>query len=145
VNTKSKSAAYQAEIAKQSSTDEWFSINLKETQTLLEGFPALNSGSGLRPRIAILDTGLNTEHPEVKKLKVKPGKEQRLRGFWAPPSTRWRADQDEDGHGTHCAMVAHKVAPNADIYIARVFFDRKHVEGDYVVEASPICILEVHC
>ncbi|OAL38313.1 hypothetical protein AYO20_02372 [Fonsecaea nubica] len=124
------------------STDEWFSVHLKETHSFLEGFRVLNSGAGLRPRIAFLDTGLNTEHPEVQKLKQRTAKERRLRGFWAPPSTDWRADQDEDGHGTTCAMVAHKVAPNADIYIARVFKDRKHAL-DHAVNVWQVDIISM--
>ena len=95
----------------------------------------LISKPGVRPRIAILDTGLNTQHDEVKKVLDKTGKDRCIRGFWEP-SESMSAKVDEDGHGTHCAMVAHQVAPNADIYIARVFKDRQSVYGEHVVKAS---------
>jgi hypothetical protein len=50
------------------------------------------------------------------------------------------AKQDVDGHGTHCAMVAHQVAPDADTYVACIFRDRRHVRGDHVVDVG-VCLL----
>ena len=124
-------------ITKHCRTDEWFSIHLKQTHKLIESVPgALASKPGLRPRIAILDTGLNTKHPDIKKVMDRKGLDRRFQDFWSPVEA-WKAKEDEDGHGTHCAMVAHKVAPNADIFIARVFKDRKSVNGIHVVNAGP--------
>lgn len=104
-----------------------------------------------RVRIAILDTGLNKNHPQVKKMLEAKNNDKRIKKCrsWVPGVVGTdntdkkgilRADEDIDGHGTHCAMVAHKVAPDADIYVARIFRDRKSVCGDYVIEVR-FCIM----
>lgn len=108
-------------------------MDLKPTHNLL-GSSALSSGVGKRPRIAIIDTGLNTAHPEVKDVLAKTARDKRIQGFWVPAGTKWNEYQDQDGHGTHCAMVAHKTAPNADLFIAKAFLDDSNVEGKHVVE-----------
>ena len=87
-----------------------------------------------RVRIAILDTGI--ELPEV--------------AFWAyrdriREQKSWvtdddcddfiqRGDRDIDGHGTHGAALLLQVAPEADIFVARVFRDRKESRGDIMAE-----------
>ena len=92
-------------------------------------------------RIAILDTGLNRYHPEVSELLDKVKDDRRIQECksWLPNSAGdglLPGDEDDDGHGTHCAMVAHKVAPNADIYIARIFKNRKNVSGKFVADVG---------
>lgn len=106
---------------------------MRPTYDLL-GHSALSSGVGKRPRIAIIDTGLNTMHPEVADLMNRKASSRRIQGFWRPSGTTWEASQDHFGHGTHCAMVAHKTAPNADLFIAKAFLDDRNMEGKYVVE-----------
>jgi hypothetical protein len=118
-------------------TDDWFSTGrLQDVHDLLTRFPSLKTKD--RPRIAILDTGLNTSHPDVQKIyKPKPEAREakRVKGLWAPPDSDWDADEDTDGHGTHCTMVAHKVAPDADLFVLRVFKDRYHATSEHIVEA----------
>ena len=60
---------------------------------------------------------------------------RRFKGFWSWDEEEWPAFEDSDGHGTHCAMILNQAAPNADIFIARVFEDREHVTGAYVLAA----------
>lgn len=64
-------------------------------------------------KIAILDTGVDATHPLVREHK------ERIQGYesWTVSDI---ADQDIDGHGTHATFLVLDVAPNADIYIARV-------------------------
>ena len=94
-----------------------------------------------RVRIAILDTGLNRDHQAVSEMLAKPNRDRRIkaRECFIPAAELdddEDPDNDPDGHGTHCAMVVHQVAPNADIYVARIFKDQNNVNGAHVVEVS---------
>ncbi|PMD49853.1 subtilisin-like protein [Hyaloscypha bicolor E] len=87
-----------------------------------------------RVRIAILDTGIEL-----------PGE-----GSWAyedriREQKSWvadddcdtflqRGDRDLDGHGTHGAALLLQVAPEADIFVARIFKDRKESRGSIMAE-----------
>jgi len=102
---------------------------------LLENF---RPEPGKRVKIAILDTGLNKHHPKVDELLKQPKRELRIKTKECKSWVDGPWDEDSDGHGTACAMIAHKVAPNADIYIARIFQDRTTVNGNYVVDVSHI-------
>lgn len=72
-----------------------------------------------RIRIAILDTGIDFTHPGLLAAKGK-----RVKKAWCHS---WVGDEedvkDEDPglHGTNCAYIMNKAAPEADIYIAKVF------------------------
>ncbi|KPI45625.1 Major intracellular serine protease [Cyphellophora attinorum] len=122
-------------------TDKWFAMYLKRVHDLFRCFSPVKHGA--RPKIAILDTGLNTKHPDVSKIhNPEDRSEKRIKGLWAPKSQTWSNSEDVDGHGTHCAMVANKVAPNADIYVLRVFEDRHHVSGKHIVEAVHHAVYE---
>ena len=123
------------------STDNWFVKYLSRCHTLLDMYPLLKSAPGKRVRIAVIDTGLNRHHPEVADLLASDEEEQRIKACesWLPDSSRGGflpGDEDEAGHGTHCAMVTHKVAPNADIFVARVFKNEDNVVGTYVTDVS---------
>jgi hypothetical protein len=45
-----------------------------------------------------------------------------------------RGDRDLDGHGTHAAALLLGVAPEADLFVARVFKDRNESRGSGVAE-----------
>jgi len=82
----------------------------------------LNPGSTSRERVkvAILDTGVYFEHPDFKKATNRNVlQKDRCRGF---PS-HLDACLDKNGHGTHCASVLLRTAPNIDLYVAKVFDD----------------------
>jgi hypothetical protein len=111
-------------------------VYLNQCHELLKNFPPDPSK---RVRIAILDTGLNKHHPKVDELLKKPKRELRIKTTKCKSWVDGLWDEDSDGHGTACAMIAHQVAPNADIYIARIFEDRTKVNGDYVVDVSQTC------
>jgi hypothetical protein len=79
-----------------------------------------------RVRIAILDTGMDLPNHVL----------------WSPGSRRIRSSkswvrskigedevEDLDGHGTHAVGLLLKVAPEADIYVARVFEKNNEREG----------------
>ena len=72
----------------------------------------------------------------MKKPKDKDAEDpRRFKGFWSWDEEEWPAIEDSDGHGTHCAMILNQTAPDADIFVARVFQDRDHVTGEHVLEA----------
>ena len=68
---------------------------------------------GERVKIAIIDTRVDLENPFIRASK------KRIRG-----EKSWVDDgngiMDSSGHGTYIAGLLLKVAPEADIYIARV-------------------------
>src|ERR1700761_3970558 len=75
-----------------------------------------------RVRIAILDTGIDMEHPEIKARK------SRIQDtFCQIKGLENKADEDTSGHGTCCTLLLMQIAPEADIYVARVFQDTKSV------------------
>ena len=78
-------------------------------------------------RIAVLDTGVNKAHPAIE-----AGFEmERLR---PDRCYSWVGENngdvhDDHGHGTNATSLLLEVAPNADIYVAKVF-----IEGDVKVD-----------
>ena len=69
-----------------------------------------------RVKIAILDTGIDLKHPLLKNY-IDAGQIPQVHDF-----VEDRDDiKDTNGHGTHSAHLLLKTAPNAAIYVARVF------------------------
>lgn len=80
------------------------------------------SKSRERVKVAILDTGVYFEHRNFSKARtLNVLQEDRCRGF--PKQLNAIAGLDRNGHGTHCASVLLRTAPNIDLYVARVFDD----------------------
>lgn len=75
---------------------------------------------GKRVKIAILDTGIDTRNVafarHVSKGLIK------VEDFVAPGSN----GLDMNGHGTHSAALLCKIAPEAEIYVAKVVGSKKH-------------------
>lgn len=70
-------------------------------------------------RIAILDTGVNSSHPDIQ-AEVNPGGHIReYKGF----PQRFDPLADQTGHGTHVVSVLLQTAPHAALYVARVADD----------------------
>ncbi|RSL74845.1 hypothetical protein CEP51_011412 [Fusarium floridanum] len=87
------------------------------TRDLILGFT--RSPAPKRIRIAVLDTGYDPEAIMFKTPKRKR-RIQKWKDYVIEDSTTRR---DEDGHGTHVLSLVMKVAPAADIYVARVARD----------------------
>jgi hypothetical protein len=98
--------------------NSWFYSLNKETQELLK---PLRRERGKRVKIAILDTGIDLNHryfqDETTKRKIKRIKA--VEDFVDPAGDA----HDICGHGTHCVGLLRQVAPEADIYVARVTED----------------------
>jgi subtilisin family serine protease len=81
-------------------------------------------------RIAILDTGIDFRHEPT--LKYKNSKQITATKSWIQgrPGT-----VDNDGHGTHAAMLLLKVAPQVELYVAKVFNDQSNVAKAHITPA----------
>jgi subtilisin family serine protease len=93
-----------------------------------------------RVKVCILDTGFDGRHPFLLDTPFGKGLGRRIKGYigfnddgnifeekraWSdwkndPQALAGDAYVDWDGHGTHCAGIVLQVAPEADIYIARI-------------------------
>ncbi|KAL5319282.1 hypothetical protein ACEPPN_012332 [Leptodophora sp. 'Broadleaf-Isolate-01'] len=97
----------------------WFRALELETQKLL--LP-LRRSNGKRVKIAILDTGVDLSHPDFKEDQSASRMNRRIK----PPEDFLDVGgkaHDTCGHGTHGVGLLRKVAPEADIYVARVAKD----------------------
>lgn len=81
-------------------------------------------------RVAILDTGISLSDGFYDSYR------DRIKSFksWLNPNGIVEdedvdRENDSDGHGTHAAALLLKIAPHADIYIARVFRDRRETKS----------------
>ena len=83
-----------------------------------------------RVKIAVIDTGVSLSHGGIQAAYQK----RRIRKEWCRSWVGSPSDiGDHDGHGTHMAHLLHRVAPEADIYVAKVFrgssFDMAEAEN----------------
>ncbi len=86
-----------------------------------------------RVKIAILDTGIDLRHDAFKD-QYPNGRVKKVEDFVRIGGT----GADVHGHGTHCAALLRKVAPEADIYIARVAVGRGNKS-----ELRPVNVVKV--
>ena len=99
-------------------TDLWAAI---QPETILEG----RTGRGVR--VAVVDSGIDTEHPDLKgkvKESVEAVAEDGRIEF--RPST----SGDQAGHGTACAGIITSVAPDVDLYSVKVLGPNASGSGD---------------
>jgi hypothetical protein len=70
-----------------------------------------------RIRIAVLDTGILGDDILIRVAK------DRIRGYWNPEhlgQARATDCKDSYGHGTHVVRILLKIAPFADVFIAKI-------------------------
>lgn len=97
--------------------DVWFKYLEERTHALLKPYRPDNNAkqsSYHRVRIAIIDSGIDPTHKDVI---ARASRFVDFKSFIPKETDR----RDDSGHGTHVAMILLKVAPEADIYVARVF------------------------
>ncbi|KAK3940187.1 peptidase S8/S53 domain-containing protein [Diplogelasinospora grovesii] len=86
-------------------------------------------------KVAILDTGIDLKHPDFEKPRAisfqqgkpisaagEPNQKDRIKGCWDCMSGSSKAEtmEDCDGHGTKVASIILRLAPGAELYIARI-------------------------
>lgn len=80
-----------------------------------------------RLRVAILDTGIDINHPEFfGDVRIKERKS------WTSTS----ADEDTSGHGTHVASTILDLTSNVDIFIAKITENNVLDDTDRISEVS---------
>jgi len=78
---------------------------------------AFGDGSGHGLRVAVVDSGIEADHPAVGGRLVESVAVERRGEDWEVVST---AAADVVGHGTACAGIIHGLAPEAEIVSVRV-------------------------
>src|SRR5229473_3657293 len=107
-----------AREAMETPADLWGAIR---PETLWKGL----TGRGVR--VAVVDSGIDTEHPDLKgkvKESVEAVTEDGRIEF--RPST----SGDQAGHGTACAGIIASIAPDADLYSVKVLGPKASGSGD---------------
>jgi hypothetical protein len=73
-----------------------------------------------RIRVAILDTGIDFGHSAIQEAKKKGRVKEEWCYSWVGRENDTK-DEDDGLHGTNCAYLLHKAAPEAEIYVEKVF------------------------
>ncbi|KAI5460412.1 peptidase S8/S53, subtilisin/kexin/sedolisin [Mariannaea sp. PMI_226] len=110
------------------------------TETVVSEYRRQRTLSGERIRIAVLDTGYDPESiffsSKVRKQRIKGWNDyvkkivadtDEVEEFDSVKTTA--TPEDNDGHGTHVLSVLMKVAPAADIYVARIARKTKDLQN----------------
>ncbi|KAI1826112.1 hypothetical protein F4861DRAFT_499199 [Xylaria intraflava] len=105
-------------------TDKWFS----NFQTLLVTHRLLGRGREERMKVAILDSGIDIQHPDFSD-------EDRDRIKDKVTFIDSNADVDTAGHGTHVAAIILRLTKNVDLYIAKITNTPEVSEREGVVKA----------
>lgn len=102
----------------------WLRDLVTKTHALLV---PLQTAAFKRVKVAVLDTGVHMGQInfwDKDRAEIVKGKNPRIKkryNFLDPNNSTDCTDLD--GHGTHCVGVIRKVAPEADVYVARVARD----------------------
>ncbi len=104
-------------LCSQTHVDNWFKRIRETNQTFFGGIKP----EGSAVRVAILDTGINEQYPELQTNQIKDK--------WSFNHSLNKGYEDLDGHGSHAAAVLLRVAPNCALYIARIFKDTRDVNA----------------
>jgi hypothetical protein len=83
----------------------------------------------LRIKIAVLDTGINSQHASIlghceriKQERRDPNERKRDDPIKAFKSFAGNSVEDECGHGTRTAELLLRVAPHANLYVAKISY-----------------------
>jgi subtilisin family serine protease len=100
-------------------SDKWMKRYEAFRDDLMDKVENPDKEVGARVKIAILDTGIDWEHPYIKGAEDQIKKSRNFVGD-RPGQDGKEQVKDDAGHGTHTAALLLKTVPGADIYIARV-------------------------
>ena len=99
----------------------------------MENMDKLDFGrlTGQDIKIAIIDSGVDSEHPEIG--PITHGIDIRID---SDEQIIWGTDYvDRSGHGTACTGIIHQIAPDAEIYIIRIFEQSLVADGRLLIAA----------
>lgn len=103
---------------------------MKNFETCVDASRKDPDESSPRVKIAILDTGVDISHPKI--LREYQNGRMKYHNFLDESNEI----EDLDGHGTHCASLVAKFAPNCEIYVGRVFRRSVAEEGSAKIVAK---------
>lgn len=86
-----------------------------------------------RVKIAILDTGIDVRNVAFAQA-VSKGLIKKVEDFADPTGD----GLDLNGHGTHCAGLLVRIAPEAEIYVARVTKGAKNPDPDLIAKVRSL-------
>ena len=87
--------------------------------------------TGRGVKIAIIDSGVDSEHPEIG--PITHGMDI---GIGSDGQIVWGTDYaDRLGHGTACSGIIRQIAPKAEIYILRIFERSLVADGRVLIAA----------
>ena len=87
--------------------------------------------TGLGVKIAIIDSGVDSEHPEIGSIAL--GIDIRID---SAGQITWGTDYaDRSGHGTACTGIIRQIAPDSEIHIVRIFEQSLVADGKLLIEA----------
>ncbi len=91
-----------------------------------------------RVKIAILDTGVDLNHPFIKAAQMRIRKEYSRRDspIRLVKDFTDLGEADKDGHGTLTTTLLLRVAPRADIYVAKVATGKTSGQCDHIANVS---------
>lgn len=107
---------------------------------MIEASKEWNETKGKEINIAILDTGIDFNHPDLK---------ERVKGGYNFTTSNSLDFMDRQGHGTHCAGIAAAslnktgvvgVAPESNLYALKVLSDDGKGSLDWIIKAIDWCI-----
>ena len=92
-----------------------------------------------RIKVAILDSGIDMENTDID---AQSNRVMSIRS-WVDGKAGAEATHDGDisGHGTHISGIILDLAPNVDVYIARVTKNRELEATDQILKVNQISIL----
>lgn len=91
--------------------DEWFELLKNRVHTVIQRRP---QDDYEKVKVAVLDTGIDASHPVFLKHVFNDENCWDWTGSGSPTV-------DRIGHGTHSAALVLRIAPNASLYIGKVF------------------------
>ena len=92
---------------------------------------AFSQLTGRNVKVAIIDSGIEAEHPKIGRVAGGVG-------FIVKSGERVIQQPDHNdcaGHGTACAGIIHKKAPDAELYSIRIFDETLSADGHALVTA----------
>ena len=116
----------QSTVAFSEATRSWGDVEDQSALTRIGAAAAQHYGRGSGERVAILDTGIDLDHPALAGAIDLPGIEVGVTtdpGDDRPEAVDTNQDGIVDGslgHGTHVAGIVHAVAPDAKLLAVRV-------------------------